>query len=440
MKKVLVFTYYWPPASSPGVQRWLKFSKYLRHFGWEPMVVTPRHGSYPNMDASLLNDVPEGMQVYRTGTLEPFRLYNILTGQEEKGKASPVGMMEIKDAKTPIQKLARFIRANLFIPDARIGWVPYAYRVGKKLIAEGLVDAIVTTGPPHSSHLIGMKLHGKYGIPWIAGLRDPWTNIYYNDYLPRTKRTKRKDKALEDKVISGADAVIVVTPGSKEEFMDRAQKIHVIYNGYDESDFSIKDPIPTNYFTLVYTGNLIADHNVAVLWQAISELRNEIPQFELYFRLKLIGNIDGHVLKSIKQARIDHLLTVEDFIPHTEAVARMQRACMLLLVVPICDYSDSFIPGKLFEYLASCTELLAFGPHGSDVDTILKQCNRPPIIDYADLNATKQRISEAYGQWRANGKVPAKHGGDEHDQFSRRALTGKLAEVLNDITEATQET
>jgi len=205
-KKALIFTYYWPPSSGPGVQRFLKFCKFLPEFDWEPIVVTPANGSYPYTDDSLLKDVSEYVKVYKTKTLEPFAIFNMLQGK--KGKSVPVALIGLQDSPSIFQKLSKYIRANCFIPDARVGWKKYAIKEGSRIIQNEKIDVIITTSPPHSTHLVGLELQKKHNIPWLADFRDPWTNIYFNRKLPRTARTKAKDKALEDKVVKHADQLI----------------------------------------------------------------------------------------------------------------------------------------------------------------------------------------------------------------------------------------
>ena len=283
-KKALVITYYWPPAAGPGVQRFLKFCKYFKDFGWDPIVLTVENGSYSSTDSSLAKDIPQNTRVFKTKSFEPFQVYNRLRG--EKGKTVPVSLIGIKEDKRYIQRLSLFIRANFFIPDARKGWRPFAVKKARKIINEIGIDAIITTGPPQSTHLIGLDLKKEFGIPWVADFRDPWTNVYYNRFFPRTKKTENKDRKLENAVLETCDAITVVSNGLANEFRDRASRVEIIYNGFDHADIPAQEEFATEKFTLEYIGNLKPNQNVEALYEAIGELVNENPDFSNDFRFK----------------------------------------------------------------------------------------------------------------------------------------------------------
>ncbi|MBL4624026.1 MAG: glycosyltransferase [Flavobacteriales bacterium] len=278
MKKVLIFTYHWPPGSGPGVQRFLKFCKYLPEFGWEPIVVTVKDGSYPSIDHTLIDDIPENLKVHKTKTFEPFTIYNALRGK--KGKSVSVGLIGIKDSKSPIQKLSMHIRANYFIPDARKGWKSYAIKEAKEIVEKEKIDLIITTGPPHSTHLIGLDLQAKHTIPWVADMRDPWTEIHYNKDLPRSEKTKKKDLELERKVLSAANHVITVSDGLKEQLIKYNSAASVVYNGYDEDDYKSQEKHQTEKFTLSYIGNLKPNQHIKSLWKVLAELCEENELFK----------------------------------------------------------------------------------------------------------------------------------------------------------------
>ncbi|MBN4052021.1 glycosyltransferase, partial [Cytophagaceae bacterium AH-315-L13] len=296
-QKVLIFTYYWPPASGPGVQRFLKFAKYFPENGWEPIVIAPKNGSYPYYDETLLNDIPSNVEIHHTKTLEPFTLYNFLRGA--KGKSVPVAMTGIKDSSSPLQKISKYIRANYFIPDARIGWNKYAIKKANEIISNTEINAIITTGPPQSTHLIGLHLTKIHNLPWIADFRDPWTTVYYNKFLPRTESSKRKDKNLENTILQNADIVTTVSPGIKKEFEDRAKRAEVIYNGFDENDIYSGELTPTTKFKLAYIGNYKPNQDVEALWQAIKELKEEMSDFDRNFNLSFTGIVDPNIINKI---------------------------------------------------------------------------------------------------------------------------------------------
>jgi glycosyltransferase involved in cell wall biosynthesis len=431
-KTALIFTYYWPPASGPGVQRWLKFVKFLPEYGWDTILVTPKNGSYPNTDPSLLDDLPEHIHIEKTATLEPFRLFNIISGNADRGKSTSVGMGDIKGKQSLIKKIGAYVRANWFIPDARKGWVPFAYSRGKKIIKEKSIDVIITTGPPHSSHLIGQKLQKAFNIPWVADLRDPWTNIYYNEILPRSTKTEEKDQALENLVVQSADAITVVSEGLKDEFESRSNRIEVIPNGYDDEDFSsLNDLEKSDYYRLSYIGNLKSNQNCEPLWQAISELSKEHTDFKNLFRLSFTGNIHEEVIDTLKEYGVIDQVETLPFVKHKEAVKRMHKADSLLFPIPYSPNNEQIVTGKIFEYLASKTPLLSIGPTQGDAAKIILDCKREPMIDYSDKEQIKSRIQDLFEQWKESEYRP-KLKDQTHEKFSRKNLTKTLAQLLSE--------
>lgn len=424
-KKVLIFTYYFPPAGGVAVQRFLKFSKFLPEFGWEPIIVTVANGSYPYYDESLLKEISPSLKVYRTKTFEPFEFYNLLKGK--KGKAMPVVSVGSHQNKSFFQKISEYIRANFFVPDARMGWVSYAVKQAEEILKNEKVDAIITTGPPHSTHLIGLELKEKFGVKWIADFRDPWTGIFYNNILPRTASTKQKDKALETKVLETADLVTVISPGMKKEFESRAKKIEVVMNGFDEEDFTNAGR-NAEVFTIRYVGNLMASQNVEIFWKAIRELR--IANYEL--RIEFIGRVDDAVKNSIAENGLNDCVSYLDFVDHKKAVQLMQEASMLLFVIPDVKDNALILTGKLFEYLASKAEMISFGPSDGNAAEILKQTGRKKMIDFKDDVEAKKQLESAINHFTQT-KSAFKYNDNKEQIFSRRNQTSILAEKLNSL-------
>lgn len=431
-KRVLIITYYWPPGSSPGVQRYLKFSKYLSDFGWRPSILTVKNGSYPSVDHSLLNDIPDNVNVYRTNTIEPFKLFNLL--KREKGSKSTTGMIGLTEKKTVFKKSALWVRANLFIPDARKYWVSFAYKKALEIIEKENIDAIITTGPPHSTHLIGKKLKEKINIPWIADFRDPWVNIFYNKFFPRTTRTKRKDSALENEALKKSDAVIVVSKGMLEEFKERSKKIYLIYNGYDAADIPEKEDHATEKFTLSYIGNFKPNQNIAILWKAISELSLEDKSFKELFQFEITGNTSSCVKNDVKKYSIEDQVRFVGFVKHDEAVMKMIQSNALLFIVPQVDNNKLIITGKLFEYLASKTPIISVGPTNGNASAILEESLRSPMIDYEDADSFKELLHGEFKNWLLQGKRNKKLTEGKVEQYERKNLTQDLANILNEIT------
>jgi glycosyltransferase involved in cell wall biosynthesis len=433
MKKVLIISYYWPPAGGPGVQRILKFSKYLPENGWQPIIIAPENGTYPAIDTTMLEEIPESCIVYRTKTLEPFTLYNTLKGNKNKKEMS-VGMIGLQD-KSRVQKLSNYVRANYFIPDARKYWKRYVLKAVKVIMKEHKIDAFITTGPPHSTHLAGLEIKRKYKLPWVADFRDPWTNIYYNNMLPRTAKTKTKDAALETKVVQSCDAMIVATEGLKREFEDRKNDIQVILNGFDQSDIIPLKLKKQEKFTLAYIGNFKPNQNVKALWDVLEELNAKGVIHSNNFCLKLTGKADQSITQRLTEGPLRQLTEIEGYVPHKVATQRMQEASLLMFIIPQDKNNGLILTGKLFEYLASRTPLLSIGPVNGDADKVLQLAGRSGIIDYSDTKAMTSRIQHFIETWQKQKKIPYRHETDDALlQFSRQEQTHKLASLLHKIT------
>ncbi len=435
-KKVIIFTYYWPPAGGVAVQRFLKFSKFLPEFGWEPIIITVDNGSYPYLDESLVKEISPSLRVYRTKTFEPFEFYNLLRGK--KGKSLPVVSVGSHNKKSFFQTISEYVRANFFIPDARKGWVSYAVKQAEEILKNEKVDVIITTGPPHSAHLIGLQLKEKFGVKWLADFRDPWTGIFYNNFLPRTEATKQKDKALETKVLQTADVVTVISPGMKKEFESRAKKIEVVSNGYDEEDFPKSEvprltgkvgqgsPKSEEKFTIRYVGNLMATQNLENLWRAVSSLVTRHPSL----RLEFIGRVDDAVKKSISENSLYSIVSYLDFVDHRKAIQLMQEASMLLFAIPDVKDNEVILTGKLFEYLASISEMISFGPVQGNAAEILNATGRKKMIAYNDADETEKQLREALNYFE-QAKTVFKYSDNKHQIYSRRNQTSILARHLD---------
>ncbi|MEZ4720773.1 MAG: glycosyltransferase family 4 protein [Flavobacteriales bacterium] len=429
MKRALVITYYWPPGSGPGVQRWLKFCKYMPEFGWEPIVITVKNGSYPYTDPSLEKDIPANITVIRTRTIEPFSLYNLLRGR--KGKTVEVGMGSIRGKKNLLTSISKFIRGNYFIPDARVGWNRFSLKAARKLISEQAIDAIITSGPPHSTHLVGMQLKKEFGLPWFADLRDPWTNVFYYSDFDRTQRSIRKDQELEDLVANGATCIITTTFGLEDEFRSRAKKIATIPNGYDDEDFQgINNPDGNaDKFTLSYIGNLKPNQNPAALWKALEELLDN-PEFKKQFELRLTGNVHSSILEELNRHNLTENTRISDFVKHHEAISQMAVSHLLLLPVPNSPGNSVILTGKIFEYLASRRPILSIGPVHGNAAQVIDECGKDKMIDYQDKEAIKKQIIQYFELFK-NDRKPVTNGNSQFQNFGRKGLTRKLAHLLD---------
>ena len=429
MKKVLIITYYWVPAGGVAVQRFLKFTKYLRDYGWEPIILTVKDGSYPYTDPMLQDEVPEGIQVYRTKTFEPFEIYNLLRGQ--KGKTVPLAVATASK-KSLFQKLSGYIRANFFLPDARVGWKPYAIKQASEIIASQKMDAIITTGPPHSTHLIGQALKAKYKLPWVADFRDPWTEIFNNQYLPFTASSIAKDKKMEAAVLRDCDVATVIGEGMKTVFPSAyTAKMQVITNGYDESDYDRDLKPETDKFRMRYVGNLFSNQNIPALWSAIAELRKESADFAKDFELELTGKVDSAIRESIAEYGLQECTKYISFIPHQEAVAKMQTASLLLSVIPDVANNKLIITGKIFEYMGAGRPIFLIGPPDSDAAIVVNNSQSGSIHDYREKDKMKESLLKYYQQFKSGvyNEVPK-----NIEAYSRKQLSGRLAGILDSLT------
>jgi glycosyltransferase involved in cell wall biosynthesis len=431
-KHILFISYYWPPAGGVSVQRPLKIARLLPQYNYLPVVIAPKDGAYPFYDESLLNEIPDSVEVHKTFSLEPFALYNFLKGK--KGKSMPLVAVTNKKEKTAFQKLAEYIRANYFIPDARVGWVPFAFKEARQILKTRNIVAVITTGPPHSTHLTGLRLKEEFGLPWIADFRDPWSTILYNEFLPRTVASRKKDSELETRVLRHADVVTVITRGMKEEFEDRAKRIEVIYNGFDENDFSPAVQGSSSFFSLRHTGSFNPLMNSIPLWKAISDLCSSSTTFKNLFRLEFTGNVDASVKQSIQEAGIESNVVYQDFVPHKEAIKLMQDASCNLLVLSDVKGAGLLLTGKVFEYLATQRPILSIGIPGGNADELLQKGQRLPMHAFDNKEGIKQTLLNLFNSWLDNDKHSELIANDYHLQFTRNSQAKAFARLLDDIS------
>jgi glycosyltransferase involved in cell wall biosynthesis len=435
VRTVLVIAYYFPPAGGPGVQRVLKFVRYLRDFGWEPVVLTVDRGSYPELDPSLMSDVPDGVRVFRTPALDPLRIYGLLTGRG--GGKVPVG--SLGEARSVGDKIARWIRANLFIPDARVGWYPFAVRMGERLISGdrasgiGPIDAIVSSGPPHSVHLIARTLSRRTAIPWVADFRDPWVDINYAEELPRSVLARWIDQAFESSVLRQASRVTTVSPSWARLLSDKpagGQPVEVIHNGFDEEDFPPGDAaLDPGRFFLSHIGSLYASRNPVALWEALSKLDSAGKIPALMFRVA--GSIDPGIERSLDEWGLRKMAQVEGYISHEEAVRMMRSSHLQLLSIEHFPAERGMITGKLYEYLAAGRPVLALGPAGGDAAELLRATGGGTLFRRDAVSDIANEIERHYLAWAAGRPL----GGASMEAiapFSRKRQTERLAAVLEE--------
>ncbi|MGG7035096.1 MAG: glycosyltransferase family 4 protein [Flavobacterium sp.] len=425
-KKILIITYYWPPAGGPGVQRWLKFVKYLPDFGIQPVVYVPENPTYPIVDKGLLSEVSEKAIVLKHKIFEPYQLASFFSKNKTKKISS--GIIPASKKQSFLEKTLLWIRGNIFIPDARFMWVKPSVTYLEKYIQENQIDTIITSGPPHSLHLIGLELKQKLNIKWFADFRDPWTTIGYHKAMKLSAYAEKKHKQLESQVLNSADTIIVTSKTTKSEFEALTSKpIEVITNGYDVE--KIEKQTLDKKFSLAHIGSFLSDRNPRILWESLSELLDEIPDFKTHLELKLIGTVSMEVLASIENYKLDSYLNNIGYVSHKEAVAHQRKSQVLLLIEINSEETKSILPGKLFEYMVSDRPIIGIGPLGSDFAEIIRNTNTGVFTDYSEKAKLKDTILSCYLHF-LEGKLKTYPVGLQ--QYSRKNLTEKLAGLLKE--------
>ena len=424
-KKILIITYYWPPAGGPGVQRWLKFVKYLPDFGVQPIVYIPENPTYPIVDENLVNEVSEKAIILKQTIFEPYQLASFLS--KNKTKKMNSGIIPNQKKQSFLDKTFLWIRGNLFIPDARVFWVKPSVAFLEQYIIENNIDTIITSGPPHSLHLIGLELKQKLNLKWFADFRDPWTTIGYHKSLRLSSFAAKKHKALEHQVLNTADTIIVTSKTTKTEFEAiTRQPIEVITNGYDTEQVA-KQTLDTK-FSLAHIGSFLSERNPLILWESLVELTQEIPDFKSHLEIKLIGAVSQEVLETIMHFGLNPYLNNLGYLSHAEAIAQQRKSQVLLLIEIDSEDTKSIIPGKLFEYMVSNRPIIAIGPKDSDFAEIINNTNTGVFLKYSEKMKLKSVILEFYNQF-LEGKLQSNGVGLQH--YSRKNLTKQLVSLLN---------
>ncbi|MAB57485.1 MAG: glycosyl transferase family 1 [Aequorivita sp.] len=423
MKRALIITYYWPPAGGPGVQRWLKFVKYFREFGVEPIVYAPENPNYPLIDENFASEIPSDIEVLKQPINEPYRFAKLFSKKKTKQMSS--GIISKKEISA-VEKLMLYVRGNFFIPDARVGWVKPSVKLLSKYIAENPVDVVITTGPPHSLHLIGMQLQKDLNVKWIADFRDPWTTIHYHKSLRLNKASERKHKALEASVLKAADIITVTSPTTKKEFeMITETPIEVITNGYDISgkiDFEMDSK-----FSISHIGSLLSERNPEFLWKVLAEICREDTSFKNDLQLKFAGAVSEEVKQSLENFQLIKNCEFLGYVSHSEALRLQHKSQVLLLVEINSAETRAIIPGKLFEYLAAKRPIIALGPKESDIEGIINETKSGKFFSYWDDDELKTEILQLYKDFKKGELKVASEG---IEKYSRRELTRQMASLI----------
>ena len=425
MHKVLIISYYWPPAGGPGVQRWLKFVKYLPEFDIQPVIYIPKNPKYPITDSSLTKEIPKNVTIYKNKIFEPYLYAGFLSKKKTKQISS--GVIS-DDNPSLLEKFLLWIRGNMFIPDARKYWVKPSVRVLTGIIKKEGIDTIITTGPPHSLHLIGLELKKNLDVKWLADFRDPWTSIGYHTKLRLTKASQRKHSLLEKEVANGCDKLLVTSNTTKVEFESiTTNPVYVITNGYDIPESELPFSALDKKFTLSHIGSLLTGRNPENLWKVLSEIISENEAFRNVFQLNLIGVVGQDVLNCINDNGLKLYTRIKEYVTHEEAV-NYQRSSQLLLLAEIdSPHTRGIIPGKLFEYLAAKRPILAIGPEHWEGGEIVKSTNSGVVCNYNSVADLKALILNWFHLYQQGNLVVSSVNIKE---YNRRTLTKKLAELL----------
>lgn len=439
MKRVLIITYYWPPTGGSGVQRWVKFAKYLPQEGWQPVIYTPENPEQLAVDHTLEAEIPQEAEIIKTHIIEPYGLYKKFLRKsghaKEAVEVNPVNAQQ----KTFLQKAAMWVRGNLFRPDPRCLWIGPSVKFLKEYLKEHPVDLIVSTGPPQSMHLIGRRLVAETGLPWVADFRDPWTRIFYFKHLSMTAATVRWHERMERKVLDEAAAVVAVSPLVQQEFQAMTTTpVELITNGYDECDFP-EGPCreaegccsTTPKFTITHTGLFAADGNPTVLWDVLAAKCGSDETFRASLNIRLIGKTDGQIIQYIKAVGLMPNTTDLGYQPHAVAIAEQRHASLLVLPLRKEPEYKAVLPGKLFEYLASWRPVLGIGQPDGAMSVIMNQTKTGVVLDWNDKEAIKNFIDIC---WERHLKGVLKVDAADLKQFTRRELTRRMARLFNHLT------
>lgn len=435
MKNILVIAYYFPPSGGPGVQRVLKHVKYLREFGWNPIVLTVENGQFPARDESLLDLIPKEITVYRTRIFEPYDIYRKLTGKKP-GSAIDVNTIK-KDGEKSSGKeaIAELIRATFFIPDARIGWLATARKAALEIIEKHNCQAIYSSSPPYTCSLIARYAKRKSGLPWVAGFRDPWTGFISSPkrwFLPAAI-----DRFLEKSVFQTADYVecawlgIIKDAMGKYPDLDESKFIHVP-NGFDSNDFPKINTTQNDKFTITYTGSMYGRRNPKSFFEALQNLINEGKLNPNDIHLRFVGRFGNEVELMFDEASFKDSIEKIGYVPHEKSIEHLMNSDALLLVVDESKESEEIVPGKVYEYVGVGKPIIAIAPQASAIADLMRETGAGKIAHQSEVQKTSEIIFEYYLNWKHKGS-------DYHpnkeiiSRYERKNASKKLAELLDII-------
>lgn len=432
-KKVLIISYYWPPCGGIGVLRNLKFVKYLREFGWEPIVFTVENPSYPFLDPSNEKEIPVGVQVLKGKIWEPLQLFKKISGRKKSDPLQNI-TATTSSKKSFLDDLGIWIRGNFFIPDARMAWINPSVQKLSEFLESHPVDAILTDGPPHTNTVIGMRLSQKFNIPWLADFQDPWTQVDYYKLMKIGKIADKKHHRLEQEAFQTAKKITIASPTWKQELEEiGAKNVSVIYYGYDEADFSNFKKQSHSYFQIFHAGLLGNDRNISCFFEVIAEIISENPNYKDFIRLSFAGEVDYSNKQAVEENGLSDITTFHGMISRKDVIAAYEKSSVLLLPINQAENAKGRIPGKLFEYMRTFTPILIFGPSDGDVKKIVEEKKLGISVEYkSEKSIQKQYILELISRFINQQELLDNVDISEYSNFE---LTRKLAGYLNEITQ-----
>ena len=430
MKRVLIITYYWPPSGGVGVHRCLKFAKYLRDFGWEPIIYTASNAQYPVFDYSNEKEIPQNIEILKYPIWEPYNLFRKASGRKSTESANP---MYVRDKKQSlIDKFSIWLRGNFFIPDARCFWINPSVKFLSNYLNNNSVDAILTDGPPHTNTRIGYLLSKKFNIPWLADFQDPWTQVDYYKMLKTTWWADWRHKRMEKQVFQQARKITIASPTwAKDLERIGATDVSPIFWGYDETDFDAAVEGENERFSIVHAGLLGFDRSPDVFLSVLRELKNEIPGFAEKLQLDFAGQVDYSIKALIHENDLDNNFKEHGNINRAKAIELTRKAAILLLPLNKADNAKGRIPGKLFECIRARKPILCLGISGSDVSKIIEETKSGVSLDFDDYEQIKMYITERFKLFKIQANILPEAN---YEKYKVRNQVKSVAKYLNEIT------
>ncbi|MCO5232152.1 MAG: glycosyltransferase [Chitinophagales bacterium] len=434
-KKVLIIGYYWPPSGGIGIFRNLKFVKYLREFGWEPIMLTALNPSYPFIDNSQLEEIPDGITVLKSKIWEPLDLFKKFSGRKKTDSLQSITAIT-SNQKSWIDELGIWIRGNFFVPDARVGWVRPSVKFLSQYLKEHHIDVIMASGPPHSALLIGMEVAKKFNIPFLADFQDPWTQVDYYKQMKIGKWADRKHRRLEQAVFNTANKITIVSPSWKRDLESiGAQNVSVLYLGFDEADFLDFRKQSSGYFKIFHAGLLGKDRNLSSFFGVIRRILDKYPEYKDILRLEFAGEVDYSNKMLVNDFQLNEITTFYGLISRKEVLKHYEESNLLLLPINQAENEQGRIPGKLFECMRTYTPMLVFGPNNSDVKNIVESKGLGASVQYeGEENVMENYILSHIQQFLEKSDMKE----DKRiniDEFSNFQITKQLAFYLDELNQ-----